>query len=99
MKPPKTITRAHLTKNIVTKTSLSQKQAAELIEGVFKEISQALAQGESVKLPAFGTFTVRRKKERVGRNPKTKQEVTIAPRTVVSFKVSPLLKEKLNKNG
>lgn len=77
-------------------TGLSKREAAEVVEVVLETIKEMLARGETVKLPEFGTFSVRDKKERRGRNPQTGEPIAIAPRRVVTYKVSTILKEKLN---
>jgi integration host factor subunit alpha len=76
--------------------SLSREEASKTLDGFFEEVSEALARGEPVKLRSFGTFKVRSKRERVGRNPKTGQEAPIAPRKVLTFKASPLLVARMN---
>ena len=76
--------------------SLSRNQARDLFEMALNEVSESLTRGESVKLRAFGLFTVREKRERIGRNPRTGQEVPIKPRRVLTFKASPVLLDKVN---
>jgi integration host factor subunit alpha len=92
----KTVTRADLCEAVYQKVGLSRSESAELVEAVLHEISDCLATGESVKLSSFGTFTVRSKTERVGRNPKTGEEVPILPRRVLVFKPSNVLKQRIN---
>ena len=92
----KTLTRAQLAEIIQSKTSISLSEAASFVDAVFEEISKALEVEEMIKISSFGTFTVRKKGQRVGRNPKTKVEVAIKPRRVVSFKASNLLKDEVN---
>jgi integration host factor subunit alpha len=75
---------------------LSLADAREMVELVLDEISACLARGETVKLSSFGSFTARRKGERIGRNPKTREEVPIAPRRAVVFKPSGVMKQKIN---
>jgi integration host factor subunit alpha len=75
---------------------LSRNESAVLVETVLEEISQALIGGETVKLSSFGTFAVRQKNQRVGRNPKTGEEVPILPRRVLVFRASHVLKDRIN---
>ncbi len=75
---------------------VAKKEIARLVDLIFENLKQALADGERVKIVGFGTFTVRSKGARPGRNPKTREPITIAPRRVVSFKASQVLKERLN---
>ena len=76
--------------------TLSRADARKLLDATFDEISDALAVGEQVKLRSFGTFTVRTKRARIGRNPKTGVEAPICPRKVLTFKPSPVLVERIN---
>jgi integration host factor subunit alpha len=75
---------------------LSHNESAEFVESVIAEISDALARGELVKISSFGSFAVRRKGQRIGRNPKTGQEVPINPRRVLVFRASPALKRQID---
>ncbi len=93
----KTLTRADLSEAVFNEIGLSRNESAQLVETVLGEISDALVGGEDVKLSSFGSFVVRHKKGRVGRNPKTGQEVPIDPRRVLTFRDSHVLKEKINK--
>ena len=81
---------------VYRKVGLSQRESGDLTESVLKEISDCIVRGETVKLPGFGTFTVREKGQRLGRNPKTGAEVIIKARRVVVFKASPLMKTRMN---
>ena len=92
----KTITRADLSEAVYQQLGLSRTESAELVEMVLQEISQAIARGEAVKLSSFGSFVVRSKGERIGRNPKTGMEVPITPRRVMVFKPSNILKSRIN---
>jgi len=92
----KTVTRSELSEAIYRKVGLSRAESARLIEDVLGEISATLAAGEDVKLSGFGSFLVRSKGERVGRNPKTGIEVPIEQRRVMVFKPSPNLKAYVN---
>src|ERR1700755_1353383 len=91
-----TITRADLSEAVYQQVGLSRNESAALVETVLDEISNALAQGESVKISSFGSFAVRQKGQRVGRNPKTGQEVPISPRRVLIFRASHALKDQIN---
>lgn len=92
----KTLTRAELANAVYREIGLSLSESTDLVDTVIDEICDALAAGDMVKLSSFGTFKLRRKKERVGRNPKTGIEVPISPRTVLSFNASNILKQKVN---
>ncbi len=92
----KTVTRADLSEAVYQKVGLSRTESAELVERVLAEICDSLAGGETVKLSSFGSFVVRSKGERVGRNPKTGVEVPIDPRRVMVFKPSNVLKAYIN---
>ena len=91
-----TVTRAQLTEAVYQEVGLSRNESAELVESVIAEISHALERGEMVKISSFGSFAVRRKGQRVGRNPKTGQEVPISPRRVLVFRASHALKDQIN---
>ena len=91
----KTITRADLSEAVYQKVGLSRTESAELVERVLAEICDSLAAGETVKLSSFGSFIVRSKGERVGRNPKTGVEVPIAPRRVLTFRASQIMRERI----
>jgi integration host factor subunit alpha len=91
-----TITRAHLAEAIYTQVGLSRNESADLLEAVLERVGAALESGESVKISGFGTFSVRQKGRRVGRNPKTGQEVPILPRRVLVFRPSNGLKDLVN---
>ena len=91
----KTITRADLCESVYQKVGLSRSESAALVESILEEICSAAVRGESIKLSSFGTFSVRSKNERVGRNPKTGEEVPITPRRVMVFKPSNILKDRV----
>jgi integration host factor subunit alpha len=91
-----TVTRAQLTEAVYQEVGLSRNESAELVESVIAEISDALERGEMVKISSFGSFAVRRKGQRIGRNPKTGQEVPISPRRVLVFRASHALKTQIN---
>ena len=90
----KTLTRADLSEVVYQKVGLSRTESAALVELVLHEISDCLARGENVKLSSFGSFIVRNKGRRVGRNPKTGEEVPILPRRVMTFKSSNVLAKR-----
>lgn len=92
----RTVTRADLCEAVYQKVGLSRTESADLVEMVLDEISDCLVRGESVKLSSFGSFVVRQKGERIGRNPKTGEEVPISPRRVMVFKPSNVLKQRIN---
>jgi integration host factor subunit alpha len=89
----KTITRMDLSEAVYQKVGLSRTESAELVEQVLDAIAARIVAGESVKLSSFGSFVVRHKNERIGRNPKTGEEVPITPRRVMVFKPSHVLKD------
>jgi integration host factor subunit alpha len=91
-----TLTRADLTEAVFKAVGLSRHESAQMVEDILEEICAALARGESVKLSSFGTFAVRQKAQRMGRNPKTGDEVPIAPRRVLVFRPSHVLKAVIN---
>ncbi|HYI82495.1 MAG TPA: integration host factor subunit alpha [Acetobacteraceae bacterium] len=91
-----TLTRAHLAEAIYAQVGLSRNESSALLETVLSRMAGALAAGESVKISAFGTFLVRQKGQRIGRNPKTGVEVPILPRRVLSFRSSQVLKARIN---
>ncbi len=93
-----TMTRADLSEAVYQEVGLSRNESAELVEQVLREISDALVRGEMVKLSSFGSFSVRQKGERVGRNPKTGEEVPILPRRVLVFRASHVLKNRINES-
>jgi integration host factor subunit alpha len=91
-----TITRAHLSEAVYQEVGLSRNESAELVESVLLEIGDSLSKGDTVKLSSFGSFSVRQKGGRMGRNPKTGEEVPIKPRRVLVFRPSHVLKERIN---
>ncbi|MGB0342130.1 MAG: integration host factor subunit alpha [Parvibaculales bacterium] len=93
----KTITRYDLSEAVYNEIGLSRNESAQILETLLDEVSDALVRGETVKLSSFGSFVVRAKKMRIGRNPKTGEEVPITPRRVLSFRASNVLKQKINK--
>jgi integration host factor subunit alpha len=91
----KTLTRADLAEAVYRKVGLSRTESSQLVEMVLDEICGAIVRGETVKLSSFATFQVRSKNERIGRNPKTGEEVPILPRRVMTFKASNVLKQRI----
>jgi integration host factor subunit alpha len=92
----KTLTRADLAEAVFEKVNLPRNEAAELVESVLKQIVYGLERGEPIKLSSFGSFGLRQKSERVGRNPKTGEIVPITPRRVIVFKASNIMKDRIN---
>jgi integration host factor subunit alpha len=95
----KTVTRADLCEAAYQKIGLSRTQSATLVELMLEEITACLERVETLKLSSFGSFVVRKKGQRMGRNPKTGEEVPISPRRVVVFKPSAVLKQRINAPG
>ena len=93
-----TITRAQLGEAVYQEIGLSRTESVELIESILKFMSESLERGETLKLSSFGSFSVRKKNKRIGRNPKTGEEVLISPRKVIVFRPSQVLKSRINKN-
>lgn len=92
----KTLTRADLAEAVVQRVGLPRNESQELVELILREISSTLATGDSVKLSSFGSFGIRQKGQRVGRNPKTGEEVPITPRRVLVFRPSNIMKDRIN---
>src|SRR4029453_17604223 len=90
------VTRVDLYEAVYQKVGLSRSESLAMVELVLKEINDSLEKGETVKLSSFGSFIVRKKKQRIGRNPKTGIEATISPRRIVVFKPSAILKQRIN---
>ncbi|MEM0935584.1 MAG: integration host factor subunit alpha [Pseudomonadota bacterium] len=98
----RTVTRMDLSEAVFREVGLSRNESAQLVESVLAHMSNSLVAGEQVKISSFGTFSVRQKAARVGRNPKTGEEVPIHPRRVLTFRPSHLMKERVasgNKSG
>lgn len=91
-----TVTRAQLCEAVYQEVGLSRNESTELVESILSEIVGSLERGESVKISSFGTFAVRQKGGRMGRNPKTGAEVPIEPRRVLVFRPSQVLKQRVN---
>lgn len=92
----KTITRVSITEAIYEEIGLSRKDSSDVLDMIIEEIKTELANGNDVKISSFGTFALRKKNARIGRNPKTGVEATITPRTVISFKPSQILRKAVN---
>ena len=90
-----TITRSQLSEAVYQEVGLSRNESADLLEAVLNKISDTLARGETVKISSFGSFSVRKKGQRIGRNPKTGEEVPILPRRVLVFRPSQVLKSRI----
>lgn len=93
------MTKIDIINSLQDNLGLTKKEAREIVEAVFYKIKQRLMDGEGIKLSGFGTFNVRKKRARKGRNPMTKEEFEITPRRVVTFKASVELKKHCNKNN
>lgn len=91
-----TVTRAHLMNVVHKKFGYSRAESSDVVDSIIEEMNKALETDGEVKISSFGTFKVRQKKQRVGRNPKTKEEVPISARNVISFYASNLLKKNIN---
>ncbi|WND02242.1 integration host factor subunit alpha [Temperatibacter marinus] len=95
----RTLTRADLTEKIYDELGLSRSESASLVESVLDEISDRLVDGENVKISSFGSFMVREKNGRIGRNPKTGEEVPIDPRRVLVFRPSQVMRDQINEGN
>lgn len=93
----RTLTRADLAESVYEQVGLSRNESSDLVEQVLDEISATLIAGNGVKISSFGSFSIREKGERIGRNPKTGVEVPILPRKVLVFRASHVLKDRINK--
>jgi len=92
----RTITRADLAESVYQQVGLSRNESADLVEAILDEVANRLVAGENVKISSFGSFSIRQKGERIGRNPKTGVEVPILPRKVLVFRASHVLKDRIN---
>ena len=95
----KTLTRSDLSEAVYREVGLSRTESADLVESILAHLSDALVDGDTVKISSFGTFSVREKGARMGRNPKTGEEVPINPRRVLVFRASHVLKDKINEGN
>ncbi|MBZ6377072.1 integration host factor subunit alpha [Pacificimonas flava] len=91
-----TLTRAELGEVVHEELGLSRSESVQLVETVLDTVSDALVRGENVKISSFGSFILRDKNRRMGRNPKTGEEVPIEPRRVMTFRPSQIMREKIN---
>lgn len=91
-----TVTKADIVEKVYQKIGFSKKEASELVELVFGTLKDVLHNGEKVKISGFGNFVVRKKNERVGRNPQTGDQIKISARRVLNFRPSQVLKAMLN---
>ncbi|MEK9723084.1 MAG: integration host factor subunit alpha [Rhodospirillaceae bacterium] len=94
-----TVTRAHLGEAVYQEVGLSRNESADLLEAVLNLMTDSLVKGETVKISSFGSFSVRQKGQRIGRNPKTGEEVPILPRKVLVFRPSQVLKSQINRRA
>ena len=92
----KTLTRMDLSESVFREVGLSRNESADLVESVLEKISASLVAGEQVMISSFGTFSIRQKNARVGRNPKTGEEAPIPPRRVLTFRPSHLMKDRVS---
>ena len=92
----RTVTRGQMTEAVYQEVGLSRNESADLVESILDEISNVLASGKSVKISSFGSFFIRKKQQRIGRNPKTGEEVPILPRSVLIFRPSHVLKDRID---
>lgn len=93
--PQSTLTRAEISGSIHQKIGLSRNESSRIVESILDHMTDALARGENVKISGFGTFVLRDKNERIGRNPKTGVEVPILPRRVMTFRASQAMRERV----
>lgn len=98
MRSMDTLTRAEIAEAIHRKLGLSRSEALAMVESILQHMCSALADGQNVKISGFGTFLLRDKGERIGRNPKTGVEVPITPRRVLTFRASQMLKDRIAGN-
>ena len=90
-----TLTRAEIAEAINRRLGLSRSESLQMVESILTHMSEALARGENLKISGFGTFLLRDKAQRIGRNPKTGVEVPITPRRVLTFRASQMLKDRV----
>ncbi len=99
MTSPGTLTRADLADALHREVGLSRADAARMVEQILAHMCEALAEGENVKISGFGSFILRDKGERIGRNPKTGVEVPISPRRVLTFRASQMMRDRIVAGG
>ncbi|MCJ2186148.1 integration host factor subunit alpha [Novosphingobium beihaiensis] len=98
MRSTETLTRAEIAESIHRKLGLSRSESLAMVEAILQHMTSALSEGENVKISGFGTFLLRDKGERIGRNPKTGVEVPITPRRVMTFRASQMLKDRISES-
>ncbi|MHB9880442.1 integration host factor subunit alpha [Pacificimonas sp. ICDLI1SI03] len=96
MSDTNTLTRAELGDDVHDQIGLSRSESVQLVETVLDSVSSALVRGENVKISSFGSFVLRDKNRRMGRNPKTGEEVPIEPRRVLTFRPSQIMRDRIN---
>jgi integration host factor subunit alpha len=94
-----TVTKAHIVENLFAKNLFTKGESAQIIETLFELMKQSLERGDDVLISGFGKFCVRQKHQRTGRNPQTGESMALPPRSVVTFKCSGILREKVNRDG
>jgi integration host factor subunit alpha len=94
-----TLTRADLAEALHRHVGLSRADSSNMVEGILRHVCEALSTGKNVKISGFGSFVLRDKGERVGRNPKTGVEVAIAPRRVLTFRASQMMRDRIAQKG
>ncbi|QIG81706.1 integration host factor subunit alpha [Stakelama tenebrarum] len=99
MTSPGTLTRADLSEALHREVGLSRADSSQMVEQILDHMCDALADGENVKISGFGSFILRDKGERIGRNPKTGVEVPIAPRRVLTFRASQMMRDRIVSGG
>ncbi len=97
--PAGTLTRADLAEGLHKQVGLSRAESSQVVEQILRHLCEALSQGDNVKISGFGTFMVRDKGQRIGRNPKTGEEVPIAPRRVLTFRASQMMRDRIVRAG
>tara|TARA_Y100000815_G_scaffold250281_1_gene252908 strand:- start:430 stop:738 length:309 start_codon:yes stop_codon:yes gene_type:complete len=95
MTSPGTLTRADLSEALHREVGLSRADSAQMVEQILEHMCAALSEGQNVKISGFGSFILRDKGERIGRNPKTGVEVPIAPRRVLTFRASQMMRDRI----
>ena len=93
------MTKAEIVEKVYEKVGFSKRESADIVDAVFDIMKETLSSGEKIKISGFGNFNVRSKNSRIGRNPHTREAITISARKVVTFKASQILKEAVNKGG
>ena len=91
------MTKAEIVEQVQSQANFSKTDSADIVDTLFEMIRKSLENGEDIKLPSFGNFNIREKRQRIGRNPKTGETTTITARKVVSFKPSQILRDRVNR--